>query len=67
MEKVYVIGVHIHSKCVPANPANLINLNANSHVHTHNHTQTMTTDLISLHLILLRKERGLEMRSVYLQ
>jgi hypothetical protein len=27
MEKVYVTGVHIYSKRVPANAANLINLN----------------------------------------
>ena len=38
-----------------------------THTHTHTHTQTMPTDLINLHLILLRKERRLEMRSVYLQ
>ena len=62
MEKVYVLGVHIHSKCVPGNPANLINLNVYWVCKsTRAHTQTMTTDLISLHLILLRKERRLEM------
>ena len=70
MEKVHFGRVHIYSKCVSGNPANLIDLNVycickSTCIHTH--TQTMPTDLINLHVILLRKERRLEMRSVYLQ
>jgi hypothetical protein len=36
------------------------------YANTHTHTRTMPTDIISLHHIPLRKERRLEMRSVYL-
>jgi len=48
MEKVYFNGVHTHSKCVPGNPVNLINLNlywiskstcAHTQTHTHTHKQ----------------------------
>jgi len=64
MEKAYFSGVHIHSKRVPGNPANLINLNVywlckstcacvRTHTHTHTHTHTQKQcQLISYAYIL---------------